>query len=139
MPAIIQVTPAQEQMLEQNAGLFEKLGMEIGSFGPGSVAVQSFPVMLEKCDPAAFVQDVMDVLASGENPGRPEKLLQDILERAACVAAVKAGQSLTDAEIAQLLNDRENCPQACRCPHGRPTVIAFSLEELEKQFKRTGF
>jgi DNA mismatch repair protein MutL len=139
VPAIVQVTPAQEQILEQNIGLFEKLGVEIGSFGPGSVAVQSFPVLLEKCDPVSFIQDVLDVLASSESAHEPEKLLQDILERAACTAAVKAGQSLTEAEIVQLLSDREQCPQACRCPHGRPTGITFTLEELEKQFKRTGF
>jgi DNA mismatch repair protein MutL len=139
VPAMVQITPVQEQKIEQNAQLFEKLGVEISSFGPGSVAVQSFPVLLEKCDPASFVQDVLDVLASGEKSHEPEKLLQDILERAACTAAVKAGQSLTEAEIMQLLADREKCPQACRCPHGRPTVIAFSLAELEKQFKRTGF
>jgi DNA mismatch repair protein MutL len=139
IPAVVQVTPAQEQKIEQNARLFETLGVEISSFGPGSIAVQSFPILLEKCDPASFVRDVLDVLASGEKSQEPEKLLQDILERAACTAAVKAGQSLTQAEIMQLLADREKCPQACRCPHGRPTVIAFSLAELEKQFKRTGF
>jgi DNA mismatch repair protein MutL len=139
VPAMVQITPAQEQMIEQNAELFEKLGVEIGSFGPGAVAVQSFPVLLEKCDPVSFVQDILDVLASGEKSSEPENLLQSILERAACTAAVKAGQSLTEAEIMQLLTDREKCPEACRCPHGRPTVILFSLAELEKQFKRTGF
>jgi DNA mismatch repair protein MutL len=139
VPAIVQITPAQEQTIEQNTQLFEKLGVEIGSFGPGAVAVQSFPILLEKCDPALFVRDILDVLASGENSREPEKILQGILERAACSAAVKAGQSLTEAEIIQLLSDREKCPGACRCPHGRPTVIAFSLAELEKQFKRTGF
>jgi DNA mismatch repair protein MutL len=139
IPAVVQITPSQEQIIEQQTGLFEKLGIEIGSFGPGAVAVQSFPMLLDRADPAAFVRDILDVLASAENIQEPEKLLQDILERAACLAAVKAGQMLTDGEIAQLLTDRQKYPQACRCPHGRPTVITFSLAELEKQFKRTGF
>jgi len=139
VPVVVQITPAQERTLEQNAELFEKMGMEVGSFGPGAVAVQSFPILLEKADAAVFVRDVLDVLASAENTQEPEKLLQDILERAACSAAVKAGQPLTNAEVAQLLADRQKYPQACRCPHGRPAAIAFSLAELEKQFKRTGF
>jgi DNA mismatch repair protein MutL len=96
-------------------------------------------MLLDKAEPAAFVQDVLDILAASENTQEPEKLLQDILERAACSAAVKAGQPLTDGEIAQLLTDRQKYPEACRCPHGRPTVITFSLAQLEKQFKRTGF
>jgi DNA mismatch repair protein MutL len=139
VPAVVQMTPAQEQTTALHADIFEKLGIEISSFGPGAVAVQSFPMLLDKAEPAAFVRDVLDILAASENAQEPEKLLQNILERAACSAAVKAGQSLTDEEIAQLLTDRQKYPEACRCPHGRPTVITFSLAQLEKQFKRTGF
>jgi DNA mismatch repair protein MutL len=56
---------------------------------------------------------------------------------AACKAAIKAGQKLSDNEIEQLLADREKTERASRCPHGRPTTIKFSMAELEKQFKRT--
>ncbi len=138
-PIIVQVTPAQEQAFDQHTELFERLGIEISSFGPASLAVQSFPQMLDKADPSQFVRDVLDMLVSGEHSSQPDKLLQDILERAACVAAVKAGNTLTDAEINQLLADRQAYPEACRCPHGRPTVLSFTLADLEKQFKRTGF
>jgi DNA mismatch repair protein MutL len=56
---------------------------------------------------------------------------------AACKAAIKAGQKLSAAEMEQLLADKEHTEYANRCPHGRPTIIKFSLTELEKQFKRT--
>jgi DNA mismatch repair protein MutL len=59
------------------------------------------------------------------------------LNMAACKAAIKAGQKLTDGEIEQLLSDRQNAESASRCPHGRPTTIKFSIGDLEKQFKRT--
>ncbi len=64
-------------------------------------------------------------------------LFDDILNMAACKAAIKAGQRLTDAEIRQLLADRSRYESTSRCPHGRPTTIRFSISELEKQFKRT--
>ena len=64
-------------------------------------------------------------------------LFDDILNMAACKAAIKAGQKLTDSEIRQLLADRERFESTSRCPHGRPTTIRFSISELEKQFKRT--
>jgi len=67
------------------------------------------------------------------------QLLAEVLERAACRAAVKAGQPLTPAEIEQLLADRKLAETPGRCPHGRPTSLVFTLKELEKQFKRTGF
>jgi DNA mismatch repair protein MutL len=56
---------------------------------------------------------------------------------AACKAAIKAGQRLTDSEIEELLADRKRFESTSRCPHGRPTTIRFSISELEKQFKRT--
>ncbi|MHC4806521.1 MAG: DNA mismatch repair endonuclease MutL, partial [Planctomycetota bacterium] len=66
-----------------------------------------------------------------------ERLLDEILNMAACKAAIKAGQKLTDSEIEQLLSDKENAESPSRCPHGRPTTIKFSIIDLEKQFKRT--
>ena len=39
----------------------------------------------------------------------------------------------------RLLDDKETIERASRCPHGRPTTIKFSIADLEKQFKRTGF
>jgi DNA mismatch repair protein MutL len=62
-----------------------------------------------------------------------------VLDMAACKAAIKAGQPLTDPEIEQLLRDKDAVEKTSRCPHGRPTTIKFSINELEKQFKRTGF
>ena len=56
---------------------------------------------------------------------------------AACKAAIKAGQKLTDGEIEQLLSDKAAVDHSSHCPHGRPAAIKFSLSELERQFKRT--
>jgi DNA mismatch repair protein MutL len=81
-----------------------------------------------------FVTDLLDILDEKTND---DNLLDDVLNMAACKAAVKAGEKLTNQEIEQLLEDRENLELSARCPHGRPTTINFTLKELEKQFKRT--
>jgi len=66
-----------------------------------------------------------------------KSLLDEVLNMAACKAAIKAGQKLSDNEIEQLLADREKGEFTSHCPHGRPTTIKFSIAELQKQFKRT--
>ena len=53
-----------------------------------------------------------------------------------CKAAVKAGDKLTPEEINDLLEHRDYCQDAHHCPHGRPTALVFSREELDKRFKR---
>lgn len=68
---------------------------------------------------------------------RQEALTHEVLDMMACKAAVKAGDSLSLDEIQSLLAQRETVERSSNCPHGRPTTIHLSLNQLEKQFKRT--
>jgi DNA mismatch repair protein MutL len=139
MPIPIEITDAQMQALHRQVDLVEKLGIEWENFGPKTIAIQAFPVLLEKIDPAAYVQEMLDAFLDKELSVDAEKLLHEVLDRAACTAAIKAGRPLSPEEIRQLLADRQLAQVPGRCPHGRPTSISFTLKELEKQFKRTGF
>ncbi len=137
IPESFQLTDAQADVLKTNAELIEKLGIELAPFGPKTMAVQAFPTLLSKAAPLDFVRDLLDLLTDKGAGLDAEKLLDEVLNMAACKAAIKAGQKLSDSEIEQLLADRERVQRASRCPHGRPTTITFSTGELEKQFKRT--
>ena len=101
------------------------------------MAIQAFPSLLAKANPIDFIQDLIDILSRKDINLDSEGLLDEVLNMAACKAAIKAGQRLTDIEIEQLLVDQINAESASRCPHGRPTTIKFSISDLEKQFKRT--
>ena len=137
IPENFEVTTSEAEALKANAELIEKLGIEIVPFGPRTMAVQAFPTLLSNVQPLDFVRDMMDVLDRKDAGLDAEKLLDDILDMAACKAAIKAGQKLTNSEIEQLLADKETAESSTRCPHGRPTTIKFSISDLEKQFKRT--
>ena len=139
MPHSFEVTASQLEVYESQTALFEKLGIELEPFGPNTLAVQAFPALLEKADPVEFVREMLDKLIEEGGQADEERLLHEILDMAACKAAIKAGQALTAEEIANLLKDKDIVQRTSRCPHGRPTTITFSLKELEKQFKRTGF
>ncbi|MDD5064122.1 MAG: DNA mismatch repair endonuclease MutL [Phycisphaerae bacterium] len=137
IPESFQLTDAQADALDANAELLEKLGIEIAPFGPRTFAIQAFPTLLAKASPLDFVQDLIDLLSDKGVGLDAEKLLDEILNMVACKAAVKAGTKLTGSEMEQLLADKEKTERLSRCPHGRPTIIKFTLAELEKQFKRT--
>lgn len=137
VPESFQLTKEQSDTLENNSQLFEKLGIEVAPFGPKIIAIQAFPVLLAKAEPADFVLDVLDMLTEKATTLDAESLFDEVLHMAACKAAIKAGQKLTDSEIEQLIADKETVEQSSSCPHGRPTVIKFTVAELEKQFKRT--
>ena len=64
-------------------------------------------------------------------------LVDSLLHMIACKAAVKAGDRLSDEEVRALVQQRHLAQDTHHCPHGRPTALFFSREELDKQFKRT--
>jgi DNA mismatch repair protein MutL len=137
MPESFEVTAVQAGVIENNAEIFEKLGIELTAFGPKTFAIQSFPALLSKAQPVDLVKDLIDLLADKENQSDERRVMDKVLHKAACSAAVKAGEKLCDNEIEELLAEGDKVEQAGRCPHGRPTMIKFSKAELEKQFKRT--
>jgi DNA mismatch repair protein MutL len=137
IPESLEVTDAQADAMKTNSELVERLGIELAPFGPRTMAIQAFPTLLSKAAPVDFVRDLLDLLTDKGPHLDTERLLEEVLSMAACKAAIKAGQKLSDGEMEQLLTDREALECAGRCPHGRPTTIRFSISELEKQFKRT--
>ena len=137
MPESFEVTASGSAALEANTELMDKLGIELVPFGPRTMAVQAFPSLLSNVQPVDFIQDLIDLLDRKDVSPDSETLLDEVLNMAACKAAIKAGQKLTDSEIKQLLADRQSAESSSRCPHGRPTTIKFSISDLEKQFKRT--
>ena len=139
MPHTFEATPAQIEALEKQQELVRKIGIEVEPFGPNTLAVQAFPMLLERAEPVTFVIELLDKLVDDDGHSNEERLLHEILDMAACKAAIKAGQPLSDDEITHLLAHKEIMQRTSRCPHGRPTTLVFSRKELEKQFKRTGF
>jgi DNA mismatch repair protein MutL len=137
LPETFEVGEAEAEAIVENAELLEKLGIELEPFGPRTYAVQSFPVVLSKVNVAGFVSDLLEMLADKSVGLDAERVLHEVLDMAACKAAIKAGETLSEAEMSQLLKDKEVIERASHCPHGRPTTIRFSLAELERQFKRT--
>ncbi|MCK4851109.1 MAG: hypothetical protein KAT11_07150, partial [Phycisphaerae bacterium] len=137
LPMPVELTNQQRALLDKVQEILSKVGIELVDFGPTAVAVQAFPAMLDRADPAAAVQDIVDRLVEMPTDSAGEQVLEEVLASMACKAAVKAGDRLSEVEMSQLLADAELTERSSNCPHGRPTILKMSLAELEKQFKRT--
>jgi DNA mismatch repair protein MutL len=139
IPYTVPATSRQMALLDQIQPLLQRLGIEVSPFGPGTVAIQSFPTFLSKLEPAEFITDLLERGEQELLDLHDEELLHELMDMMACKAAVKAGDSLTPAEIQALLARKDLVDRSSNCPHGRPTTLRLSLKDLEKQFKRTGF
>jgi DNA mismatch repair protein MutL len=137
LPVSVLATAEQMAAVETHAELLADLGLELTPFGKTALAVQAFPVLLDKVDLAGFVRDLLEKLTEIEVSPSRETLVHEVVDMMACKAAVKAGDPLNASEIEALLASRERVERASNCPHGRPTTIRMSFKELEKQFQRT--
>jgi DNA mismatch repair protein MutL len=129
--------PAEQaaRLLEQRTALAE-LGLEIEEFGGGTLLVTCYPAMLGQQAPAEILRAVADHLVAHDRAPNREQLFNDLLSLMACHSAVKAGDPLTPELIDELLAQRELAHDPHHCPHGRPTALLFSREDLDRQFRR---
>ena len=126
---------AQEfAFLERNFPVLHEIGFDIEAFGDTSVRVSAVPAELMGIDLDGFFRDVLSSMES-LRAIKLTDLLRDKLATAACKAAVKGGESLTEQEVRTLI-ERMNGDMAMKCPHGRPAVVVMKKSEIEKLFKR---
>jgi DNA mismatch repair protein MutL len=139
LPEIVDVSPDQVAVIESHEDTLHRLGLELSAYGPGAIAVHAAPSLLKPERTREFVRDMLDRLADRQAPASTEMLTNDLLAMMACKAAVKAGDPLSQEEIAALMAQRPKVERSTNCPHGRPTSLRLTVADLERQFKRTGF
>ena len=113
-----------------------EIGIEVEPFGGDAILVTSYPAMLAKMHPAEMLRQVLEPLMTGGKKPDARDLLDDLMNMIACKAAVKAGDRLSPDEITALLEQRHCYQDTHHCPHGRPTALFLSREQLDKMFKR---
>jgi DNA mismatch repair protein MutL len=139
IPYTLPASSRQVALLDQIQPLLARLGIEVAPFGPDTIAIQAFPTFLSKLDPVEFMTDLLERGEQELLDLHDEELLHELMDMMACKAAVKAGDSLTPAEVQALIARKDLVDRSSNCPHGRPTTLRLTLKDLEKQFKRTGF
>ncbi len=137
IPEPIDLPAEQAALVLEAADALRELGLEVSDFGGNTILLSSYPTLLGRRAPHTILRGVIDHLLTQERPPTKEALLHLLMATMACKAAVKAGDKLSAEEITYLLHLREMAEDSHHCPHGRPTSLLFSRQELDKQFRRT--
>lgn len=136
VPEPVDLSPQEAAAVLDQKELLEKLGVEVEPFGGDTVLVSSYPAMLAKNSPAEILRELVEhLLSGGKQPDRRD-LLDELLHMISCKAAVKYGDRLSPEEIDALVEQRHLAQDSHHCPHGRPTALVFTREDLDRQFKR---
>jgi DNA mismatch repair protein MutL len=137
VPEPVDLSPAECAAVLDAREVLADLGVGVESFGGDTVLVSRYPAMLANLSPQEVLRDVLERLLDGGKTPERRDLVDSLLHMISCKAAIKAGDRLTGAEIEALLTQRHLANDTHHCPHGRPTALFFSRDELDKQFKRT--
>jgi DNA mismatch repair protein MutL len=113
-----------------------QLGIEVDSFGGDTVIVSAYPAMLVNFRPAELLHEIAEQLQTPEKQTERRDLIDSLLHMMSCKAAIKAGDRLTSEEVSALIQYRHVVQDAHHCPHGRPTTLIFTRDELDRRFKR---
>ncbi len=136
VPEPVTLTPAEAAAALDAHDALARIGIEVEPFGGDTVLVSAYPAMLANLGPAEMLRQVVDQLLVGEKSLERRDLLDSLLHMIACKAAIKAGDRLAPEEITALLEQRHLFQDSHHCPHGRPTSLVFTREELDRRFMR---
>lgn len=137
VPLPVTLTAAEATLACESKEVLAEVGLEIESIGSQTVLVSAYPAMLTRVSPAEALRLALEPLVAGGRAPLARDLLDAMLHQWACKAAIKAGDPLTDEEISDLLAQQHAYQDTHHCPHGRPTALVFSCDQIDRMFKRT--
>lgn len=128
----------ETELIASNKDLFGKLGFQMEPSGDNEYRLMEVPADIKTSEAEDIIREILTSLAEMHTVSAKE-IRQACLATTACRAAIKAGEKLNLRQMQLILDELMHTPFPYTCPHGRPTILKFSSEELAKMFKRTGF
>ncbi len=141
LPLRVELPIKEHGLITKHKDILNGLGLDIEDFGGNNVIVRSIPKQLKKADMKGLLLDIASGIQEEETSGIKGTITEDILlkniaARIACHKSVRGSEHLTNEELSRMMQDLDQAEEPDKCPHGRPTRIYVSLDELNKMFKR---
>jgi DNA mismatch repair protein MutL len=134
-PRQVKLPPREYRALLEKVGVLGELGLHVEDFGKESVLIRALPRELENGDLQGMLLDLASAIIENGGTGM-EELKKEAAARLACHSSVRGSDAISGEELSSLLGELALCRDPGHCPHGRPTKIKLTLNELKKMFRR---
>lgn len=134
VPEELEFSPTEMIIIKEHKKVVEQLGFMLEEFGRNTMLLRTVPAVFGKYMNKEMIHEILFQLQ--ERTTALDAIKEEKIIRTACRAAVKAHDVVHIPEMQQILEQLQQCQQPFTCPHGRPTMIQFSIPDLEKKFKR---
>ena len=136
MPLIIELTPAQQALFSDIAEELSYNGFEAEPFGARSVAVKIAPAGVDAAQIEHMLNEILEQITREDQAINLEAVRTRIAASIACHAAIKVNMPLEQNKMEWLLAELAKTEHPMACPHGRPVVLRYSMQDIQKAFKR---
>ncbi len=133
-PQQVRLSAKEYRILLKNIVTIKTFGIEIDDFGQDTLVVRAIPEELDDADIGGVLSDIATGLMEGT--ASHKSMRENLAALIACHKSIRGKEILTQEEVSRLIDDLENTEYPDQCPHGRPTRIFYSLNDLNKMFKR---
>ncbi|AIY82603.1 DNA mismatch repair MutL family protein [Clostridium baratii str. Sullivan] len=135
VPTLIELSTDDFIFYIENQKIFKDAGFTVEEFGGNTISLKEVPYFLGKLDPKDLFLSIIDDLKK-MGDGKTIDIKYNKIATMACKKAVKGNDTLTEREMIKLIEDLRFIEDPFHCPHGRPTIIKFTNNDLEKRFRR---
>ncbi len=135
LPDIITLTHKEMGIAKDNIAMFEKAGFTLEEFGENTIKLTGVPNVCIDLDTKELFLETLDEINTVARTAKQE-IEEKFIATVACKAAVKAHMALTKEEVDSLMQKLLRLPNPFTCPHGRPTAIKMTKNDIEKKFSR---
>uniref|UniRef100_A0A7C4TAS8 DNA mismatch repair protein MutL n=1 Tax=candidate division WOR-3 bacterium TaxID=2052148 RepID=A0A7C4TAS8_UNCW3 len=130
-PITIELNPDEYEVYQKTKEKLKSIGIEFKEFSARTLVIEWLPL-----DVKISREDLKGFFGEIKNLGDLMFEKKELAKVVACRMAIKAGQKLSQVEMQSLIDRLFACENPYICPHGRPIVIKFTLDELAKKFGR---
>ena len=123
------------QIAKDNMDIFKKAGFDLEEFGENTIKLSGVPTICLDLDTKELFLETLDEINTVARTAKQE-IEDKFIATVACKAAVKANMALSREEVDNLMRQLLVLPNPFTCPHGRPTAIRMTREDIERKFSR---
>ena len=136
IPITIEFTSSEFNIIKGKLDMLESIGIDAEEFGINTLIIKTHPSYLKEGYEEESVRKIIDIVINTDKAFDRVKFEEKIAITLACKMSIKANHHISMEEITYILDELVKCDNPYNCPHGRPTIIKFSIYDLEKMFKR---
>ena len=137
VPIIIELPLNEFLVIKENNDILEKLNIKAEEFGTSSFRISTIPTWFPSGNEEKVIRNIFELILTKEKDFSLAKFNDHLAATIACKASIKANTNITFEGMESIIYQLRKCNNPFNCPHGRPTIIHFSIYEIEKMFKRS--